>query len=271
MRSKALLNLCFSAALLPLPSVASAQMSRGVQDPRVGLTVGWHNAGEASRNLTLLAHRDKPEGWFDPAHMGSFDFANSDLAFKGGYMFQGGWHGFQVWDIANPANPKIRTTFACFGGQGDPSVYRNLLFISVEDARGRVDCGAQGVPDSVSAERLRGVRIFDISDIDHPKQVAAVQTCRGSHTHTLVLDPKDPANVYIYVQGTSFVRSPSELAGCSGRPPEQDPNTSLFRIEIIRVPLAAPQDARVVNMPRIFADTAGNIAGLWKGGPHGEG
>jgi hypothetical protein len=123
----------------------------------------------------------------------------------------------------------------------------------------------------VSKERFRGVRIFDISNIDHPKPVAWVQTCRGSHTHTLVVDPNDKKNVYIYVSGTSVVRSPNELAGCSGKRPEEDPNTSLFRIDIIQVPLAAPQNAKVINSPRIFADSAGNIAGLWMGGTHGEG
>jgi hypothetical protein len=259
------------ALLSAAGAAAGAQMNGSASaDPRVGLSTGWANAGEASRNLTLVGHGNKQEGWFNPADHGDFAFANSDLAFSGNYVFQGGWHGFQVWDISNPKNPKIRTTFVCPGGQGDPTVYKNLLFISVEDRRGRVDCGTQGVADTVSADRLLGVRIFDITDLDHPKQVAAVQTCRGSHTHTLVTDPRDPANVYIYVQGTSQVRSPSELAGCSGRPPDQDPNTSLFRIEVIRVPLASPQDAKVINAPRIFADSA-NIAGLWKGGAHGEG
>jgi hypothetical protein len=159
----------------------------------------------------------------------------------------------------------------CPGGQGDPSIYKNLLFISVEETLGRIDCGTQGVADTVSAARFRGVRIFDITDLDHPKQVAAVQTCRGSHTHTLVTDPKDPKNIYVYVSGTSVVRSPNELAGCSPRAPEQDPNTSLFRIDVIRVPLDAPQNAKVIASPRVFADSAGHVAGLWKGGSHGEG
>jgi hypothetical protein len=145
------------------------------------------------------------------------------------------------------------------------------LFISVEETRGRLDCGTQGVADTVSAERFRGVRIFDITDIDHPKQVAAVQTCRGSHTHTLVLDPNDTTNVYIYVSGTGPVRSGSELAGCALGASLSDTATSLFRIDIIQVPVAAPQNARVVNSPRIFADSAGAIAGLWQGGTHGAG
>jgi hypothetical protein len=265
-----LLSLALVAAAPALRAQAGSASPKAI-DPRVGLRAGWKDAGEAAMNLRLVWHRDRPDGFFDAANLGNFGFLNSDLAFKGDYVFQGNFNGFQIWDISNPAGPALRTTFVCPGGQGDLSVYRNLLFMSVEEIRGRVDCGTQGVPDTVSAERFRGVRIFDISDLDHPKQVAAVQTCRGSHTHTLVLDPRDTANVYIYVSGTSVVRSPNELAGCSGRPPEEDPNTSLFRIEVIRVPLAAPQEAKVVNMPRIFADSAGRIAGLWMGGNHGEG
>ncbi|HSJ65072.1 MAG TPA: hypothetical protein VK922_14365 [Gemmatimonadaceae bacterium] len=257
----------FLSALL----VSSAAPAQEPADPRVGLRAGWRDAGQAASNLELVAHREKPAGWFDTRQPGSFAYANSDLAFQGTRVFQGGWRGFHVWDIANPSSPALLTSFVCPGGQGDPSVYGNLLFLSVEETSGRVDCGTQGVRDTVSAERFRGVRIFDITDIQRPKQVAAVQTCRGSHTHTLVTDPTDSSRVYVYVSGTSVVRSPSELAGCSGRPPEEDPNTSYFRIEVIEVPLARPQDARVVNMPRLFADTAGAIAGLWKGGAHGEG
>jgi hypothetical protein len=240
-------------------------------DPRVGLRGGWMNAAQASHNMVLVASRPRPSGFFDPTNAGNFSFANADMAFAGNFAFIGGYHGFQVWDVSAPASPRVRSSWVCPGGQGDLSVYRNLLFMSVEETRGRVDCGTQGVLDSASADRFRGIRIFDISDIDRPRQVGAVQTCRGSHTHTLVTDPRDAANVYVYVSGTSPVRPAAELAGCSGLPPAQDPNTALFRIEIIRVPLAAPQTARVVNAPRLFADSTGAIAGLWKGGTHGEG
>jgi hypothetical protein len=271
-------SLILSVALICAASQARAQANGSAAtstakaaDPRVGLGAGWNDAQEAARNLTLVAHGAKPAGWFNPAKMGDANYWNSDLAFSGNYVFQGGWNGFQVWDIANPRSPKLRTTFVCPGGQGDPSVYRNLLFISVEETRGRVDCGTQGVADTVSAERFRGVRIFDISDIDHPRQVAAVQTCRGSHTHTLVPDAKDTANLYVYVSGTSSVRSSAELAGCSDKAPQEDPNTSLFRIDVIKVPLAAPQNAKIVTSPRVFADSTGAIAGLWKGGTHGPG
>ena len=260
------LRIAAAISFITFSAVAGAQ-----GDPRVGLKPGLHDAGEAARNMELVAHRPKPDGFFNASNPGDFAFANSDLAFNRRYVFQGGYHGFQVWDISNPRNPTLRATHACPGGQGDLSVYGNLLFMSVEQPSARLDCGAQGVADTVSAERFMGVRIFDISNIDAPRQVAAVQTCRGSHTHTLLADPKDRKNVYVYVHGTSPVRPAAELPGCSGLPPEQDPNTSYFRIEVIRVPLASPKDAKIVNSPRIFADSAGNVAGLWKGGAHGAG
>ncbi len=241
-------------------------------DPRVGLEPGWMGAEQAARNLYLVSHSPRPEGFFNPDDMGDFNFANSDLAFRHDHLFLGSYNGFQVWNISDPGDPRLRTAFVCPGGQGDVSVYGDLLFMSVEETRGRLDCGTQGVADTVSAERFRGVRIFDISNLDQPRQIAAVQTCRGSHTHTLVTDPGDDANLYVYVQGTSPSRPAAELAGCLGDAPIDDPNIPYFRIEIIQVPLAAPEDARIVNMPRIFADPeTGEIAGLWEGGDHGPG
>lgn len=265
-----LLALAAAGCAVPGAGPAPATAPR-THDPRVGLRPGFRDAGQAAWNLRLVANVPKPEGFYDPSDPGAFGYANSDLAFQGNYLFQGNYHGFLIYDISNPAQPRLRTAFVCPGGQGDLSVWGTLLFMSVEEARGRVDCGTQGVQDSVSPERFRGVRIFDISDLERPRQVAAVQTCRGSHTHTLVPDPRDPNVMYVYNSGTSYVRSPRELPGCSARRPEEDPNTSLFRIEVIRVPLDAPERATIVNAPRIFADSAGNIAGLWRGGALGPG
>ena len=199
-------------------------------------------------------------------------FANSDLAFSRDHLIMGSFHGFNTYSIEDPKKARVLVSVVCPGGQGDVSVYGNLLFMSVEQTRGRLDCGTQGVQEAVSNERFRGVRIFDISDLRKPKQIAAIQTCRGSHTHTLVIDPRDKTSIYIYGQGTGQVRSAQELAGCSGEPADKDPDTALFSIDVIQVPLTSPQNAKIVNRPRIFADPAtGAIAGLWRGGDHGAG
>jgi hypothetical protein len=307
MRSAATRCLCFSILLLcgagimdgagqQVPAVPAAN------DPRVGLKAGLHDAAEAVRNMERIASLPKPDGFFDPnapagrasppepppnaAARGAantpppFDpvasnrlgFTNSDLAFSANHVIVGNYHGFNTYDVERPNRPKLLASVVCPGGQGDVSVHGHLLFMSVEQTRGRLDCGTQGVQTLVSAERFRGIRIFDITDLNKPKQLAAIQTCRGSHTHTLVTDPGDSTNLYVYGSGTSSVRSAEELAGCSGLDPKEDPNTALFSIDVIQVPLAAPQDAKIVNRPRIFADPAtGNMAALWQGGNHGEG
>jgi hypothetical protein len=215
-------------------------------DPRVGLRAGLMDAAEATWNLRVVSKTPPSEKFAG--------VTNSDLAFTGHYALQGNYNGFQVWDISNPAHPVLKIGYLCPASQSDVSVYRNLLFVSGEGMGGRLDCGTQGVRDSVSPDRLRGIRIFDASDITNPKYIANVQTCRGSHTHTVVEDPKDTANVYVYVSGSAGVRSPSELPGCSRLSPEEDPNSALFRIEVIQVPLAHPEQARIVSSPRIFKD-----------------
>ncbi|HEX6307302.1 MAG TPA: hypothetical protein VFZ69_03880 [Longimicrobiales bacterium] len=242
-------------------------------DPRAALRGGWKDAESANSNMELVASVERPEGFFDANSLGNILLANSDIAFRGNALFLGNFHGFNIYDISDAVAPRLRASVVCPGGQGDMSVHGNLLFMSVEMPNGQVDCGTGGaMSNAPSTERFIGVRIFDISDLDSPRQITGVQTCRGSHTHTLVTDPADSENVYIYVSGTSTVRPEAELAGCSGRPPEEDPNTAYFRIEVIRVPLDAPQNATIVNAPRIFADPqTGAIAGLWRGGAHGAG
>ncbi|MEV4620041.1 hypothetical protein AB0J74_15210 [Asanoa sp. NPDC049573] len=239
-------------ALALLPGVAAAD-----PDPRIGLGGGWLDAQEAASNIEHLAHVDKPAGAFDPANPSNFSYVASDMAFSGTHAFMGGYNGFTVFDVSNPSSPSIVTNVICPGGQGDVSVYGNLLFMSVEETRGRVDCGT----DATVGQRFQGVRVFDISNVASPQQVAAVQLCRGSHTHSLVTDPKDASNVYVYVSGTAGVRNDG-LAGCNNNPAAGE-NPSRWRIDVIKVPLAAPQTAAVVNNPRLFADeTTGAVDGL---------
>jgi hypothetical protein len=300
----------------PAPPLPPGMTGSDPGDPRATLTPGLYNAGEAAMGLKHIALLKKPDafqlgadnpddpkvhttltqlGVGNPDKMpkplqlviAQLAFANSDLAFQGNHLFQGNFYGVNIYDIADPAKTALLTSMVCPGGQGDVSVYKNLLFMSVEMPNGRLDCGAQGFPPEppppageekkrrlpvAQKDRFRGVRIFDISDIKNPRQIAAVQTCRGSHTHTLVLDPKDKNNVYIYVSGTSFVRQTEELAGCSGEKPDKDPNTALFRIDVIQVPVAAPQNAKIVSSPRVFMDArTGALNGLNNGGSHGKG
>jgi hypothetical protein len=212
-------------------------------DPRVGLAAGRMDAAEAVWNMRVVSKTPPSEQF-----LGS---TSTDLAFTGKYAIQGNYNGFQVWDISNPSKPTLAKAYPCRASQSDVSVYKNLLFVSGEAQTGRLDCGMQGVPEPVSKERLRGIRIFDVTDMANPKYVANVQTCRGSHTHTVVTDPNDKANVYIYVSGSAGVRSAEELPGCMDGPVD-DPNSARFRIEVIRVPLAAPQQAAIVSSPRIF-------------------
>jgi len=299
----------------PAPPLPAGMTGSDVNDPRYKLTPGLYDAGETSMGLKHLQLLKKPEafqlGTTDPDDpkvaktvqqlgigggmkipkplqivIAELAFSNSDLAFEGDHLFQGNFYGMNIYDISNPAHAALLTSMICPGGQGDVSVYKNLMFMSVEMPNGRLDCGTQGFPPepppaaghekerhppAAQKDRFRGVRIFDISDIKNPKQVAAVQSCRGSHTHTLVVDPNDKDNVYIYISGTSFVRQAEELAGCSGETPDKDPNTALFRIDIIKVPVAAPQDAKIVSSPRIFIDPrTGAINGLNNGGSHGK-
>ena len=269
-----LLGLALSGCAPAAPTADRPGGAAAGADPRVGLGAGYLDAEVAAWNVELVAHRDRPARFFNPQNPGDFGFANSDIAFRDNLAFVGSYYGFQIWDISNPQNPILRNAVICPGGQGDVSVYGDLLFMSVEETRGRVDCGVQGVTAPASPERFRGVRIFDISNLDRPVQVAAVQTCRGSHTHTLVTDPKNsnPGTVFLYVSGTSDSRPEPELAGCMAEAGVDDPNNPYFRIEVIEVPLARPQAARIVSMPRIFADPqTGAIAGLWRGGEQAPG
>ena len=250
-------RLLFAAAFLAAsPAVAQTKSSAATTpprpDPRIGLKAGWFDAGQAAWNMNLVSTTPPSPDFINRNEPGDFRYINSDLTFRGNYVIQGNFNGIQVWDISNPKIPKLFKAFVCPGSQSDVSVYKNLLFVSGEALNGRTDCGTQGVADTVSHDRLRGIRIFDGTDLANPKHITDVQTCRGSHTHTVVTQPGDTDNVYIYVSGSAPVRSPNELAGCAVGAVDSTPNTALFRIEVIQVPLAHPEQAHIVSSPRIF-------------------
>ncbi len=235
------------------PDMSAPLIAAPSPDPRVGLKGGLQDAGEAIWNVRKVSHTPSPEGFAG--------VTNSDLAFHGTNVIQGNYNGFQIWDVSNPAAPRLRDKKLCPASQSDVSVYKNLLFVSAESGTARLDCGTQAPREVVSRDRIRGLRIFDITDIDNPKYLANVQTCRGSHTHTVVDDPRDKDNVYVYISGTSAIRPSEELARCNDNP--WDPNNSNFRIEVIKIPLAHPEQAAVVSSPAIFADpTTGTMNGL---------
>ncbi|MDO9586389.1 MAG: hypothetical protein Q7J13_00485 [Brevundimonas sp.] len=273
---------------------ASAQTQTIAPDARSALSAGLRDAGEAASGMVLEHALAPPPGFFDPEALfappttqaeaeafmarmrdnppryGPLALANTDMAMSNGRLFVGNFNGFNAYDVSGGGAPELVMSVVCPGGQGDVSVRGNLLFMSVEQNRARLDCGTADAEGEVNAERFRGVRIFDIGDLNAPRQIAAVQTCRGSHTHTLVPHPTDANVLYIYNSGTADVRKAEELAICTDGQPDVNPETALFSIDVIRVPLDAPQDAAIVSRPRIFADSeTGRVAGLWRGGRAG--
>lgn len=269
------------------------------EDPRSKLTAGFRDAEQAISNLQLVASLPKPPGFFDPNNPGGLppkpakpeadadapkkpagerdrrspllSFSNTDMAFQRDLLAVGSYHGFNLYRLDRSGVPQLISSVICPGGQGDLSIVGNLMIMSVEQTRGRVDCGRQGVADDVSAERFRGIRIFDISEPTRPLQVGQVQTCRGSHTHSVVSGPGRDGSIIVYNSGTGPVRKGEELEGCVGDVPG-DERTAMFRIDVIEIPVADPSRARIIDSPAVFADPAsGTLAGLWRGGPHGEG
>ena len=274
-------------------------------DPRAILSAGFKNAGEAAMNVELIASLPKPAGFFDPKNPSGLppikpkkengekkeaaaadddgqslddtqwsdrspllSFSNTDMAFQDDILVAGSYHGFNIYKLQEDGTPKLYSSVVCPGGQGDVSIVGDLLIMSVEQTRGRVDCGLQGISEDISADRFRGLRIFNISDLAKPVQVGQVQTCRGSHTHSVVT--QDDTKLIVYNSGTSSIRKGEELAGCVGRVPGDD-RTALFRIDVIEIPLADPSMSRIIDSPTVFADEAtGRLAGLWQGGDHGD-
>ena len=265
-------------------------------DPRSGLAHGLYTADEAILNLELITSLRKPTGFFDPTNpegKGSEDltednegkttaeisrslrspmlsFSNTDMAFRDDLLVAGSYHGFNMYKIDSSGIPNLISSVVCPGGQGDVSIVNDLLIMSVEENRSRIDCGLEGVSRDASPERFRGIRIFDISDLERPKQVGAVQTCRGSHTHSVVEGPTLDGKIIVYNSGTGRVRDDEEMEECVGNI-AGDQRTALFRIDVIEIPISDPSKSRIVSSPAVFADPeTGSLAGLWRGGDHGD-
>ena len=263
-------------------------------DPRSGLAAGLFIAEEAILNMELVTSLKKPTGFFDPenpAEKGSEDltednenkttaeisrslrspmlsFANTDMAFKDNILVAGSYHGFNIYELNDNGIPNLVSSVVCPGGQGDVSIVENLLIMSVEENRSRIDCGLEGVNRDSSPERFRGIRIFDISNLYKPKQVGAVQTCRGSHTHSVVSSSKKEGKIIVYNSGTGRVRDNEEKADCFGW---DGGGSSYFSIDVIEIPINDPSKSKIVKSPKVFTDLeTGNIAGLWRGGDHGD-
>ncbi|MDJ0979438.1 MAG: DUF305 domain-containing protein [Erythrobacter sp.] len=242
---------------IPMDEEEGAEAEDAVEDVADADDGETPERGDDEETLTQFAERTP-----------LLDFANTDMAFFDDIMIAGSYHGFNIYKLGEDGVPNLMSSVVCPGGQGDVSVVGDILVMSVEQTRGRVDCGLQGVEGDVSEERFRGLRIFDISDLTAVRQVGQVQTCRGSHTHSVIAH--DDEKIIVYNSGTSRVRKTEELARCV-----QDPSstrTALFSIDVIEIPLADPSSARIVSSPRVFADEGtGEIAGLWLGGDSGKG
>lgn len=229
-------------------SVAQAQTYPAGNDPRDGLKYGLLDAGTAIKGMKVVSFTPKPAA-FDTAR--GLTFVNSDLAFKDHYVYQGNFAGFSIWDVSNPAKPVLASVVPCITAQGDPSIVGHLLFVSAEGAGNRKDCSKGGVQNG-PAEHMAGVRIYDVSNPSAPKLIKNVETCKGSHTHTVIPDPKDKNVIWLYVSGSQGARSAEELAGCNNGTDPADENNSLFRLDVIKVPLNKPEEAAVVTGARIF-------------------
>jgi hypothetical protein len=233
-------------AIASLPALQAQTYPTG-NDPRNGLKPGMYDAGTAAQGMRLVSFSRKPAE-FDSVR--GLTFINSDVAFRDHYVYQGNFAGFTIWDVKNPDKPEMVAVVPCITSQGDPSIVGNLLFISAEGGGNRNDCAKGGVKDP--SEHMSGIRIYDVSNPRAPKLVKNVQTCKGSHTHTVIPSPTDKGVVYLYVSGNQGARPATELAGCNNGTDPADVNNSLYRLDVIKVPLAHPEKAEVVTGARIF-------------------
>lgn len=214
-------TLTLGAALLAPP--AGADPAEATHPPTGGGTADQH-----SGSMTLEANLPRVDG-----------AVQSDLAFQGDYAYAGSYSGFRVIDISDPEEPEQVSFFPCSGAQGDISVYRDLLFSSVDAPQSKPECDSSSVADAAVPGAWEGVRIFDISDPEEPEHVASVRTDCGSHTNTLV--PSGEGDLFVYVSSYALTKS------------SVGPDCEQFhgKISVIQVPKGAPHRAKVVAEPEI--------------------
>jgi hypothetical protein len=193
-----------------------------------------HDHDTHSDNMFLVANHDD----------GGTYRQGSDLAFWGNLAVLGNYDnpgGFRLMDIGNPAQPVELGQFQCRGPQADVSIWKNLVFVSVDTPMAAPECGAApaGTAQVASGMGFEGIRIVSIADRANPQQIAFVDTDCGSHTHTLV---PDEANKRLLIYVLSYP--------LGGQGVECNAETHR-KISVIDVPLANPTAARVVATPDV--------------------
>lgn len=171
---------------------------------------------------------------------------NSDLAFWGDRAYAGNYDGFRIFDISDPANPRLVTDFRCFGPQNDLSVWDrtgdgkgDLLIASVDRTLTGPNCGATAAAHDDPAG-WEGLRLFDISNEAAPVQIGAVYQDCGSHTHTLI-----PDDDRLVVLNSSYPLRPGPTCGpVNGPAAGRDPLHGV--IQVVEVPLTNPAAAREI-------------------------
>jgi len=231
-----------------------------------------HDDREAGADWLIGAGAADHPGWYTPSPEGSTEnlelvasvartrrdstYRNSDLAFWGKYAYAGHYDGFQIVDVSDPESPRQVVDMLCPGSQHDVSVWRNLLFVSVETPRSSPACNS--VPQSPGFE---GIRIFDVSRPARPELVAGVPTDCGSHTHTLVPDLRN-RRVLLYVASyTASVipRTPHYGNECARF--DANGERAHNKISVVEVPVNYPEAAEVVSEPRFPQNDRNGVPG----------
>jgi hypothetical protein len=233
---------CLAAVFLAATSASAHEDHGGTWEP---------SPESATANLKILSN--SPKLFEDPT------YRNSDLAFWGRVAYSGNYDGFRTIDISDPENPVVLSDFNCPGAQHDVSVWKGLLFTSIEAPLTGPECGS---PRSAPAPGFEGIRIFDVRDPANPSYVGAVPTDCGSHTHTLVPDKSDPSHVYLYVASYTASELPVSPYGNECQRFDENGERAHNKISVIEVPLGDPASASVVSEPRFPQNDFRNTPGF---------